>query len=568
MAYIPPDRKRYLTLDAPPEGRFCRVVSLPDDPLWIGLFDGLFSSITEPWAWRKNGDLDEEEMARAWFDIYMAQQDSPVCDLRELARPYWDDQDADDAGNSESDGFPWYENASDWLVGAFLASAGLGGAAFEFVTIARRFRLYFRTRNYGGIVRILLGGEEVGVVDTYSADPGQTFVDIFTPDAAGGFTAFDVDTYTLRIEHTGEHNPDATPNGAGQYPIDVIRKRLWEGELGRTDQRYSSDCDCVETLNDAGDWIETPGADPRHSLGNLLPPVVADDQRCQAALNMVAFINEVIDQVVALIEAGSAVTTVVTLLALLFLPLGIWAVLIEILAALAALMFSTGAVLLNTAFGSATYDLLKCILYCNIGEDGQVSPEQFATIKAEYAGQLNPIASTILDAMFFLMGEVGLSNAGTMGDASGDCDDCDCEEHWCIEYDFTLDPYSFTTLLGQARGEWVEGVGWIAVPFDVYVLLQIQRDFSAYMIDAVTIDYDWTPGSGGRCAVEWDGVEVQGTTTGGATHVAFSTVEGAMLFLNLIASTSGGGGSVTAQRVIIQGHGEPKPTDGVERFDC
>lgn len=73
--YIPPNRKRFLTPNAPTGGVFCRTVRLPDDPEWIALFDGVFSELAEIWVWRQNGTLTEEEAAAAWLEIFLDQDD-------------------------------------------------------------------------------------------------------------------------------------------------------------------------------------------------------------------------------------------------------------------------------------------------------------------------------------------------------------------------------------------------------------------------------------------------------------------------------------------------------------
>lgn len=65
--YVPPYRPLYLTLDSIPVERFCRTISIPNDPFWVGLVDGVLSALADAKAWRQFGTLTPEEMADAWL---------------------------------------------------------------------------------------------------------------------------------------------------------------------------------------------------------------------------------------------------------------------------------------------------------------------------------------------------------------------------------------------------------------------------------------------------------------------------------------------------------------------
>jgi hypothetical protein len=93
--------------------------------------------------------------------------------------PFWDDTDAADAdGTPAESAYAYSPDIADWVIAAFIAASGVPGAALTFLTIAPRFRLAFRTRDYGGILEILIDAVSYGTVDTYSATPGLTFFDI------------------------------------------------------------------------------------------------------------------------------------------------------------------------------------------------------------------------------------------------------------------------------------------------------------------------------------------------------------------------------------------------------
>jgi len=182
--FIPPGEKRWLTLNAPPEGRFVRRVFLPDDPLWIGLFDGLFGSLTVPEQWRQTGDLDEEEMALAWLAIYLAQQDGEY----DFPTPFWDEA-SDLEDELPADLQPWYgevidpeapadelefiENAAIWAITGFIAYAGQIGGAIFFNTIAPRFVLAWKRGDVGEVIRVVIDAADYGTVDTSTVSVGE-----------------------------------------------------------------------------------------------------------------------------------------------------------------------------------------------------------------------------------------------------------------------------------------------------------------------------------------------------------------------------------------------------------
>lgn len=182
--FIPPGEKRWLTLNAPQEGRFVRRVYLPDDPLWIGLFDGLFGSLTVPEQWRQTGDLDEEEMALVWLAIYLDQRDGEY----DFPTPFWDEA-SDLEDELPADAQIWYgevtdpdappdelefvENAAIWAITGFIAYAGQIGGAIFFNTIAPRFVLAWKRGDIGEVIRVVIDAADYGTVDTSTVSVGE-----------------------------------------------------------------------------------------------------------------------------------------------------------------------------------------------------------------------------------------------------------------------------------------------------------------------------------------------------------------------------------------------------------
>jgi len=239
--------------------------------------------------------------------------------------------------------------------------------------------------------------------------------------------------------------------------IKIVRKFLTPDELSNPNQRYNADCDCVQTSYDGGStWTDTPGADPRHFVGNLYPPTAGEDPQCLSAGNMTDRIKFILDTFIESATIFQATTSVLNVLILLLPGAGI---LIDLVLAVAEALFDIGLVTVDAALTSGVYDQLACILYCAIGSDGQVTPDQFATIRSRVDSEIGGVAAVAIDYALDQLGEVGLANAGTIGESTRDCSGCDCSScyTWLFEdYDGGWVPYI-------SRGSWVSTQGWIAV---------------------------------------------------------------------------------------------------------
>jgi len=212
--------------------------------------------------------------------------------------------------------------------------------------------------------------------------------------------------------------------------IQIIRKLLTPDELSNPNQRYNADCDCVQTSYDGGDtWTDTPGADPRHFDGYRFAPTAGMDPRCLSAGNMTDKIKFNLDTIIASATIFGAATAVINILLVVLPGAGI---LIDLVLATCEALFDIGLATVNAALTTDVYDQLMCILYCAIGDDGQVSATQYATIRAAIDTQIGGVAAVALDFAIADLAEVGLSNAGTIGSSTRMCDDCACS--WCYDY--------------------------------------------------------------------------------------------------------------------------------------
>lgn len=228
------------------------------------------------WAsrWASDTELTPEQIEQIEDWASSAEHELMAGDIQ---APFWDDFDAEDAAEEFPDtvgvfsalalddppdnpwygilvdGTDWRAQLSAWIIGGFLVVSGLPGAAISFVTLASRFQLLMRSRDYGGIVKIFIDAAEVGEVDTYSAEPGIASYDVVIPGAVDG------EEHTLWIELSDEHNPAATPKD-GTYWAEVIRKRLYSAEVDViTDLRQNAASGQLE-MQRAGAWLDVPTA--------------------------------------------------------------------------------------------------------------------------------------------------------------------------------------------------------------------------------------------------------------------------------------------------------------------
>lgn len=269
---------------------------------------------------------------------------------------------------------------------------------------------------------------------------------------------------------------------------------------------YDPDCDCIIwTPPGSSEGIENPTLDPRHSDGLRFPPNDAEDQKCQAAANMTRFISDLISEVVLVVDNAGNAEGLIAIILPFVIELGPFGILIELVLALAFVLFSAGATAIASAFTSDVYDQLTCIFFCNISADGSVTAEQLSTIVTAIDSEIGGLVSTVLGAMFFLMGEVGLSNSGAVGDAPADCSSCDCP--WCLTVDLRDNDGGFEAFVGGAGtyATYVPGEGWrsnyfappefdhvqaliVCLEFDTARLTQIGWETDGYGVDNASND--------------------------------------------------------------------------------
>jgi hypothetical protein len=211
---------------------------------------------------------------------------------------------------------------------------------------------------------------------------------------------------------------------------------------------------------------------------------------------MVKWIHDFVDQCIEILGAGSAITAIANLALKFFDFLFPAADFVTLILSIAGAIFDIGYTALTAAFTTTEYDLLLCIFYCNVDASGQVSATKLAHIESQITSQLNTTAALVVNAILFIQGEVGLSNAGVFEALTGqDCSACACE--WCYTFDFTASDGGWHVLTG-APGTYSAGVGWIGTyvsPTNISSL-RIAIDFTTTVISQYEVTYSVAgPGS-------------------------------------------------------------------------
>lgn len=239
--------------------------------------------------------------------------------------------------------------------------------------------------------------------------------------------------------------------------MNIIRKRLDPNEIYPSNQRYNSDCDCIQVTNDGGTtWTDAPQFDPRTSLGFQTNPASSSDPRCDAGASIVANMRSGLEQAVEELSATSdAATIATTILTFLEFLTGI-GILIALITDLALAIISLGATAIEAAFTDAVWAQLQCIFYCNVQSDGTFNQANFEAIQTQVSDSFGEFSTVNIVVQGWLkpLGPVGLTNVAALKHVTGDCSSCSCT--WCVDImNDDLLNYAWAWLAGyEAQGIW------------------------------------------------------------------------------------------------------------------
>jgi len=294
-------------------------------------------------------------------------------------------------------------------------------------------------------------------------------------------------------------------------PMMVIRKFLSADQVAPAGTRWGPECDCIQQTVDGGTtWVQNDGLDPRKSDAFRLPPLTGEDAKCLAAGNITDKIKSVLDILFASIAAFQAATAVLDVI-LLFLPGA--GILIDLILAGAQALFLIGVEALEAAMTDEVYDQFLCIVYCHIGDDGQMSQAQYISIYDQVESDIGGLAFVALAYAMNALQAVGMSNAGTQGESERECDACDCS--WCHTFDFALDDGGFVACdwFGQGdKGEYIAACCWQGVldAAEGHNVLCISLEIDIPDGSQLT-SMDGTGEFGSFTRLTWDGVDYDST---------------------------------------------------------
>lgn len=244
--------------------------------------------------------------------------------------------------------------------------------------------------------------------------------------------------------------------------LQIVRKKLSPDEVTPVGTRYNPDCNCIQQSPDGGvTWNDAPGIDPRRNPGGLFPPLVSDDPRCDAATAMSERVKIVVDAFLNTANLAGAASAIFGALISIIPGLGL---LVDVILIGVGLFLALGAIEVNDAMTTETYEALKNIFYCNIGSDGQMNEAGYAGVYADVEAQLTDPAIGIIERILDIVGLVGLNNAGATTTLIGDCSGVDCG--WAYEWDVD-ELSSWDGCFG--RGTYSPGVGWTSTVGDGFV---------------------------------------------------------------------------------------------------
>lgn len=508
------DNVGYPTPESTPEETTCLMLQVPASAAWWSIYAGLLQTLADETAWQQfEGGMSPEDAAQVAAKIardalLLASQTNECSAI--VPAPYWDQPTADDIDDQFPPSLqPWYgeivalpaaglraeaaeeeltflENLTIWAIAAFGVYAGQVGAAIAFVPVAKRFVLAFKQHDLGGVVRVLVDFLEVAEIDTYGVGDQIKRATVVMPD--------DDEEHTLYVEMSDKVNPAVD----GDPQIIVIRKELSEEEVTPSNTRYNPDTDKVQYSPDGGEtWHDAPELDPRHADTFRYPALTTPDARCDAAANKVKWLKDFLDDSTDALCAGAQAFQIANI------ALGFWNVitggtstLLELIVGVGSAVTEVGCSALTAAFTEDEYDALNCIFYCRAQGNGSVTADDLEKIYADVTAQLNTTAALVVNLILSVQGEVGLSNAGTVGNQTGDCSACECEH--CFEIDFTvIDGTAYGWNI--QGGTWSSGVGWSGENqppnslSDVYGYWYFGEVLS---VSKIQMDYTKTNGSG------------------------------------------------------------------------
>jgi len=235
--------------------------------------------------------------------------------------------------------------------------------------------------------------------------------------------------------------------------MEIVRLKLTPDAVTPPAQRWDETTDEVQITPDGGaTWYPDPALDPRTSSVYRQPARTGTDPKCDAAADMVATLQALINTAIDAIGTAQAANAILAIITVFTPGIG-W--LVKLVLAVVEAVLAIGSSVIDAAFTQIVYDDLLCIIYNNIDADGQMSDAQLADIYADIAATQDTTVQAVFGHFSTLLGAVGWSNAGATGESVGDCTACIEECPGCSDCDgatWTTSTFTSFTANGQTVG--------------------------------------------------------------------------------------------------------------------
>lgn len=313
---------------------------------------------------------------------------------------------------------------------------------------------------------------------------------------------------------------------------DNLARKLMSGCCPDNDLIYRFAPDgTYESSDDGGEtWIPAPEADPRRTVVGVppLPGSDGDNKKCAAADNIRDQYLNMRNNTMTILTGGATVLLIVAglvgAIGGIFASTVVGAAIAPMLFGLAGLLLTLTPESVEEQIDSEALDTFRCIIFCNIGDDGRVSVGQLDDILADIADQFDGFPETFFYTITASLGAEGLNNAAAMGVSSASDCDCDCSPgEWCYRFDFESSDGDWDVLYGAwSAGGW-EGTsagsgvsivvykaglpGFNITHMEMEVEAAFQCNIAVIIDDAVGTFTDVNVGTG---SYSWDG-DISGT---------------------------------------------------------
>jgi len=157
------------------------------------------------------------------------------------------------------------------------------------------------------------------------------------------------------------------------------------------------------TSDGGAHWTDAPGLDPRYSDAFRVPALATADPRCDAAANLVAFLQLMIDGDIAAGNATAMATAFIGLVTLFF-PV---VLIVDLVLAVAGIIAGIGVLAIEAAFTTEVYDNLLCTFYNHLEGDGSMTAGDLSDFLTDVAANYDSTVYDVIAAHSSTLGEVG-----------------------------------------------------------------------------------------------------------------------------------------------------------------